>query len=122
VVVSESSPLVYLAALGDFWLLRTLFGSVTIPPAVYDEVVTRGGRFPVSQAVRAALGDWRRVQGAARVEHRWLLQEGETEAIALAQEVSARALLLDDRRVFSQRGCRKYFLQIFHRNMLRLGM
>ena len=37
--VADSSPLIYLAALSDFALLRELFGAVLIPPAVHREVV-----------------------------------------------------------------------------------
>jgi hypothetical protein len=47
-VISNSSPLVYLAALGDFELLRKLFVEIAIPPAVFDEVVVRGSGFPVA--------------------------------------------------------------------------
>jgi predicted nucleic acid-binding protein len=43
-VVADSSPLIYLAALSDFYFLKELFGSVLIPPAVYREVVRQGLR------------------------------------------------------------------------------
>ena len=56
-VVSDSSPLNYLALLSDFDLLHQIYGSLVIPPAVYDEVVTKGSAYPVEKAVRAALGD-----------------------------------------------------------------
>lgn len=38
-VVSDSSPLNYLALLSDFDLLRQIYHTVVIPPAVYREVV-----------------------------------------------------------------------------------
>ena len=41
-VVSDSSPLNYLALLSDFDLLRQIYRSVVIPPAVYREVVESG--------------------------------------------------------------------------------
>jgi predicted nucleic acid-binding protein len=41
-VVSNTSPLVYLAALGDFELVRTLFGKIAIPQAVFGEVAGAG--------------------------------------------------------------------------------
>jgi len=62
VVVSNSSPLIYLAALGDFELLRRLFGEIHIPPAVWAEIVEQGEGFPVqSAALHAAAQQWLRV-------------------------------------------------------------
>ena len=40
----------------DFDLLRLLFSDVVIPPAVFQEVVAEGARFPVSARVVAAQG------------------------------------------------------------------
>jgi predicted nucleic acid-binding protein len=56
-VVSDSSPLNYLALLSDFDLLRQIYRTVVIPPAVYREVVESGADYPVAKAVEAALGD-----------------------------------------------------------------
>jgi predicted nucleic acid-binding protein len=44
VVFSNSSPLVYLAALGDFDFLPQLFDRIAIPQAVFEEVVVGGSR------------------------------------------------------------------------------
>jgi predicted nucleic acid-binding protein len=55
-VVSNSSPLVYLAALGDFDLLRALFFEIAIPLAVFEEVVVNGAGFPAARFVLAAEG------------------------------------------------------------------
>ena len=57
-VVSDSSPLNYLALLSDFELLRQIYHTVVIPPAVYREVVESGADYPIAKAVEAALGDW----------------------------------------------------------------
>jgi predicted nucleic acid-binding protein len=43
-VVSNSSPFVYLAALGDFELLHGLFGNIATPQSVFEEVVGRVSR------------------------------------------------------------------------------
>ena len=45
-VVSNSTPLIYLAALGDFALLRKMFGQIHIPRAVWIELVDQGGGQP----------------------------------------------------------------------------
>lgn len=63
-VVSDSSPLNYLALLSDFDLLRQIYHTVVIPPAVYREVVESGADYPVAKAVEAALGDWASVAEA----------------------------------------------------------
>ena len=41
-VVSNSGPLINLAKVGQFTLLRDLFQHITIPPAVFEEVVVYG--------------------------------------------------------------------------------
>ena len=56
-VVSDGSPLNYLALLSDFELLRQIYHTVVIPPAVYREVVESGADYPVAKAVEAALGE-----------------------------------------------------------------
>jgi uncharacterized protein len=45
-VVSNSGPLINLAKVGQFTLLRDLLQHITIPPAVFEEVVVRGGGQP----------------------------------------------------------------------------
>ena len=103
-VVANSSPLIYLAALSDFHFLKNLFGTIAIPPAVYQEVVVQGTGFPVKGEVEAALDDWvvvRPVQNRRRIEEvrkAACLDIGEAEAIVLAQECQAETLLLDDQR------------------------
>jgi hypothetical protein len=103
-VVSDSSPLNYLALLSDFDLLRQIYGTLIIPPAVHREVVERGGAYPVGKAVKAALGDWISVADAPdsaqvvslRREHR--LDLGESEAILVAETLGKPLLLMDERR------------------------
>ena len=46
-VVSDSSPLNYLALLSDFDLLRRIYGTLVIPPAVHHDVVENGAEYPV---------------------------------------------------------------------------
>ena len=101
-VIANSSPLIYLSALSDFDLLRELFRSVVIPPAVYEEVLTNGGNHPVVAAVTRARKTWIHIQTPSQPASRaWLIGElgihdGEAEAIALASETDPDALLMDD--------------------------
>lgn len=99
IVVSDSSPITNLAAIGQLDLLRQLYQNVFIPAAVYRELTAASGSHP--GAIVQSL-DWieardvanRLLVTALRID----LDEGEEEAIALAQEISADLLLLDERR------------------------
>lgn len=100
-VVSNTSPLVYLAALGDFPLLRRLFGEIVIPGAVLREITDAGSDLPVAQAVQTAMGSWLCVQEVRDSESATALRQaglhtGESEAIVLAAQLPTEALLMDD--------------------------
>ena len=103
-VVSDSSPLNYLALLSDFDLLRQIYKTLVIPPAVHREVVERGAAYPVGKAVRAALGEWISVApapDATRVDdlrREYRLDLGESEAILVAESMGKVPLLMDERR------------------------
>ena len=97
----SGSPLVYLAGLDDFFLLRTLFSEVAIPLGVFQEVAIGGTQFPVARQVIAAQGNWlhtpRLRDDSRAVEFRNAgLHSGESEALALALELQTEALLMDD--------------------------
>ena len=108
VVVSDSSPLIYLAALSDFELLPRLFGEIQISPAVWMEIVEQGAGFPVREAaLRAAAKAWLKVTPlripAGPVQAPGgKLHLGETEVIRLAGQLQAEVLLMDDRRAVIQ--------------------
>lgn len=99
IVVSDTSVLMNLAAIGQLHLLRLMFVEVIIPEAVRKEMLAGGQTAPGFSEV--AGGKW--IQSRA-VENRELvsaltgeLDAGEAEAIALAKELNA-ALLIDERR------------------------
>ncbi len=99
IIVSNASPLINLARIQRFELLRLFYGELTIPPAVYDEVVTRGSERDGSRNVCEAI--WIRQQSphdqlavtALAAELDW----GEASA-ALARELNADTLLIDEIR------------------------
>lgn len=100
--VADASPLIVLAAVGRLDLLRKRFGRIVIPPAVYEEVVTRGrGRFGSSEVAEQG---WIETvplpepEAARDIRERLKLDRGEAEAIALCAGLGARRLFLDDRR------------------------
>ena len=62
IVVSNTSPIMNLAAIGQLDLLRQLYGSITIPRAVYHEL-TRRPDLPGGREVPSS--DWIAVQSPA---------------------------------------------------------
>jgi predicted nucleic acid-binding protein len=103
-VVSDSSPLNYLALASDFGLLRQIYRTVVIPSAVYREIVESGADYPVASAVQAALGDWISVAespDSAHVASRrsaFHLDLGESEAILASETLGNAPVLMDERR------------------------
>lgn len=99
--VTNASPLIALAKIDRFFLLKQLFQDILIPEAVWEEVVTRGAGKPAAElTVSAEREEWLRLQPVkdtlAVTVLRATLGSGEAEAIILAQEVKARWVLLDD--------------------------
>jgi predicted nucleic acid-binding protein len=99
IVVSNTSPLTNLAAIGQFDLLRQLYTRVHIAEGVWDELNARGLRWPGSELVAAA--DWverHAVKNEPLVAAlRRDLDRGEAESIALALELEADLMLMDER-------------------------
>jgi hypothetical protein len=97
-VVSNTSPLMNLAIIGRLDLLRQIYGTIHIPEAVWSELTIQGKGKPGSEAIASAA--W--IQKHA-VQNRHLvialrqqLDAGESEAIALALELKATLLLIDE--------------------------
>jgi len=97
-VVCNSSPLIHLAKIGKLELLRDFFEQVLIPEEVYKECVIDGKNRDDADKIRDA--PWIL---ASRIENLELkkaintfLDEGESEAIALALQMGADLILLDD--------------------------
>lgn len=100
-VVSNTSPILNLAIVKQLDLLRQQFAEVMIPPAVSEELQL-DSEAPGVEAVRQALADqWLRVHELkdVRLAQALMLEldRGEAAAIALALEVSADSILLDER-------------------------
>lgn len=98
IVVSNTSPLTSLAAIGRFELLRELFGRIHIAEGVWHELNHGGRRHPGSREVESAAWVDRH-----EVENRTLvtilrrdLDRGEAETLALGIELKADLVLLDE--------------------------
>lgn len=108
VIVSDTSPLQYLLQCGVIDLLPRLFGRVIIPQAVVTELAHPSAPLAIRQWLesRPAWLEIKRVEFPTPIPG---LDPGETEALQLAQELNAEAILLDDapaRQEAQRRGLR----------------
>lgn len=110
VVVSDTSPIRVLSHLGRMELLQSVFGKVFVPPAVIAELAKTSKRLP---ALDVRAWDFVRVevpQDRPAVEKLLdSLDPGEAEAIVLATELHADAILIDEkagRLIAKDRGLR----------------
>lgn len=96
IVVSNASPLINLARIGQLKLLDELYAEIHIPDAVWQEVVVAG--LPGAELVANAAWIKRHsVTNSTLVRAlRQDLDAGESEAIALALELEAELLLMDE--------------------------
>ncbi|MGB5593734.1 MAG: DUF3368 domain-containing protein [Crocosphaera sp.] len=100
-VISNTSPLLNLAIVNQLSIIRKQFKEIIIPNAVLRELRINEDR-PGSQQLREAFeASWIRVK---QVENETFVQllrreldQGEAEAIALAIELKADLVLLDER-------------------------
>ena len=92
VVVSNATPIIFFQNIGYLYLLKSLYGKIHIPKAVYDEIM-------VDHDFLSAI-DWIKVVGIRNIDAKHLfrtgLHAGEVEAIILSTEMSADLLILDD--------------------------
>jgi len=98
IVISDTSPLRALAHVGRLDLLGAIYGEVLVPPAVADELQGISSGFPpimVSSipAVRVQAPSDSRLISRFQQE----LDRGESEALALAIEVGATIILIDEK-------------------------
>jgi len=100
-VVSNTSPILNLAIIGELSLLRDQFGEILIPGAVLEELRVKE-HLPGSQGVRDAIkAGWIRIERVKQdplvIAMQRDLDKGEAEAIALAMQVNAGWVLMDER-------------------------
>lgn len=102
-IISNSSPLMYLSKINKLDLLRTLFSKVIIPKQVYEEVVIKGKENKFL--------DYIKIENA--INNNWVIIEesridkeiekfiseidlGEISVISLAKKLKPELILIDD--------------------------
>lgn len=98
IVISNTTPIISLALVGQLDLFAKLYGEVVIPLAVAEEIQAGGKNRPgfleFQQATwfkQIPLADPRRASLLSD------LDRGEAEVIALAQEINAHLVIIDER-------------------------
>ncbi len=82
IVVSNTSPIINLAAIGQLELLRHLYGTIAIPQAVYHEIAVKGhGQRGYLVAIKPLLHNLMTVAGF------WIDQELYKRVLESAQEL-----------------------------------
>lgn len=99
IVVSNTSPIINLAAINQLNILHELFKNIIIPEAVYNEITVIGAEQPGSKEVNKY--DWIKTQKVSNQSLLKALQmdldQGEAEAIALSVELNSDLLLIDEK-------------------------
>jgi len=101
-IIADAGPLIGLAKIGHLELLRQLYKTVLIPPTVRAELKPESN-YQGSDDLKSALDEgWLIVSEKPSddllVSLRQILDPGESEAIALAQQNEGASLIIDERR------------------------
>lgn len=102
IVISDTSVITNLAVIQHLYLLPQLYNQVTVPETVYRELADIDPPVPGTLEVKSA--DWLQLRQVTdlsiveRLQNEVRLDPGESEAIALALELKADLLLIDERR------------------------
>ena len=100
-VVSNSSPLIWLAKIGRLALLKALFGEIIVPRRVYEEAALQKQSADAVLISKAVEEGWIKVSEERAEEAEALarvsgIHLGEAEAILLAQRLGV-GLIIDER-------------------------
>ena len=94
--ISNTTPILSLLKINKLNLLRELYGKITIPKAVFQEI-ENGKEKPYYQNL--SLLDWIEIEDIANKESRTYffdLDDGEAEVLILANEQNADLVILDE--------------------------
>jgi predicted nucleic acid-binding protein len=98
IVVSDTSPLNYLILIDAVDVLPELFKDIHVPPGVMEELQHPRTPLPVKAWVQSP-PEWLRITTPTLTfPETALLDRGETQAIALARELHATAILIDEKK------------------------
>ena len=100
IVVSDTTPLISLLKIERIDLLEKLFGRVLIPQAVFDELVVDGRFKNEAEVIQnkkfIQIKNVNNQESVSILKRATGLDQGESEAIVLSDEVKADLLLMDE--------------------------
>ena len=101
IAISNASPLISLSSVGALDLLASLFTTIHIPEAVYEEIAIAGAGRAGSAEVAAATWIRRHVVTDIDAVRQLMtdakLKTGESETLILAAELNADLVIIDER-------------------------
>ncbi len=99
IVVSDTSCIGYLIIIDRLFLLKDNFSEIVIPQTVHKEVLQLSEKYDLSRYLHS---DWISIETIKNNklynELLKVVDEGESEAIVLSQEIHADLLLIDERK------------------------
>lgn len=124
IIVSDTSPILNLAVIGQLHLLPKLYGTVVVPQAVYTEIVIRGtGQIGAMEVAQANWIECKQIANRPLVTSlEGELDIGEAEAIVLAVELKDVLLLIDERKgriVANRLGVNSIYITVFCKPLVR---
>jgi len=100
IVVSDATPIISLSIVNKVYLLHELFGNIHVPQAVYQEIKSKKG-----VGYTEVDNEYFKIKEISGRQYMgFLLNDldiGEAEAIVLAKEIDADALIIDERTGFA---------------------
>ena len=93
-VISNTTPLLALAGIGQLELLHTLYGEIIIPEAVVNEIIYEPAKSMIAGMEwirKACISD-----NSSKKLYSSRLHDGEVEVMILADELDAGLLIIDD--------------------------
>ncbi|HEY3856043.1 MAG TPA: DUF3368 domain-containing protein [Verrucomicrobiae bacterium] len=95
VIVSDTSPINYLVLCKAIHVLPTLYDRIIVPPSVHAELSNSDAPSIVREWA-AKPPTWLTIKSPIHIDQSLPLDPGESEAICLAQEIHADALIVDE--------------------------
>jgi predicted nucleic acid-binding protein len=98
IVVVNTTPIISLSIVGHLELLRDLYERTVVPPAVRTEALIKGADVAgVTELAQATWIETVPLRDPRRADLVSDLDRGEAEVLALAQELNASLVILDER-------------------------
>jgi len=103
IIISDSSPLIYLAKIGCINLLNKLFDEIIISTGVYEEIL-EGKKYGkdeilvIEEFIQKKFIIIKKPKSLIEIEN---LDKGEKESISLCKELNIKTIIMDEKKGFN---------------------